>query len=187
MLHQSGTQRIEIIVRKDSSGGNAGAKETPTDNIGGGANEKNSGGWAEILTGSSSKARQHRVIKTNTTHALAVGKQITDLSIEYFISGIAMRHGDQALQDQVQREMEIVKDVTGFASSISMGALYGSWGGPIGTVLGAAFGAASTAASIGVKYSARQREFNYKVFKENNSIEYRRARASISLTTGRLR
>ena len=32
-----------------------------------------------------------------------------------------------------------------------------------------------------------KRDFNYKVFKENNAIEYQRARASISLTTGRLR
>ena len=30
-------------------------------------------------------------------------------------------------------------------------------------------------------------EYNYKAFKENNAIAYQRARASISLTTGRLR
>ena len=68
-----------------------------------------------------------------------------------------------------------------------MGAVYGAWGGPIGAVLGATFGAISSATSIGVKYAGREREFNYKVFKENNAIEYQRARASINMTTGRLR
>ena len=41
--------------------------------------------------------------------------------------------------------------------------------------------------SLAVKYAGREREFNYKVFKENNAIEYQRARASINMTTGRLR
>ena len=80
-----------------------------------------------------------------------------------------------------------MKDVTNIASSVGMGALYGSWGGPIGAVLGAAFGAVSSGVSTAVKYAGREREFNYKQFKENNAIEYQRARASISLTTGRLR
>ena len=31
MLYQQGTQRIEIIVRKDGGGGQDGAKETETD------------------------------------------------------------------------------------------------------------------------------------------------------------
>lgn len=185
MLYQQGTQRIEIIVRKDSTG-DSGAKEIKADEIGGGS-EKNSGGWAEILTGSSSKRRQYRVFKTNTTHAIAVTKQITDLSIQHVIGGIGLRHGDQSLQDHIQRTMEKAKDTTSLASSVAMGAVYGSWGGPIGTVLGATFGLATTAASLGAKYAGRQREFNFKVFKENNSIEYRRARASINLTTGRLR
>ena len=90
-------------------------------------------------------------------------------------------------QENVQRRFEIVKDVGGFASSVAMGAVYGAWGGPIGAVLGATFGAISSATSIGAKYAGREREFNYKVFKENNSIEYQRARASINMTTGRLR
>ena len=68
-----------------------------------------------------------------------------------------------------------------------MGAIYGAWGGPVGAVLGVAFAGLTTASSIGMKYMQREREFNYKQFKENNSIEYRRARASINLTTGRLR
>lgn len=181
MLYQQGTQRIEIIVRKDSSGGQDGAKETETENV------SSSGTQNTTPTSGGLTARQKRIIKTNTTHALAVSKQVIDLGIEYYVSGIGQRNGDQALQDQINRKVETVKDVTNLASSVAMGALYGSWGGPVGAVLGATFGAISTGVSTAVKYASRERDFNYKVFKENNAIEYQRSRAGINLTTGRLR
>lgn len=181
MLYQQGTQRIEIIVRKDSGGGQDGAKETETENV------SSSGTQNTTPTSGGLTARQKRIIKTNTTHALAVSKQVIDLGIEYYVSGIGQRNGDQALQDQINRKVETVKDVTNLASSVAMGALYGSWGGPVGAVLGATFGAISTGVSTAVKYASRERDFNYKVFKENNAIEYQRSRAGINLTTGRLR
>lgn len=180
MLYQQGTQRIEVIVRKEDNS-LAGANENETENI------SASGTQNETGKGGGLNARQKRIIKTNITHAIAVAKQITDLSIEYYISGIGQRTGDQALQDQASRRVEIVKDVTNIASSISMGALYGSWGGPVGAVLGATFGAASSIASTAVKYGQRERELTTKQFKEINSIQYQRARANINLTTGRLR
>lgn len=184
MLYQQGTQRIEIVVRKEGSGSaETNAKEKETDEIGGGKETT----WRTSVFGSENPSRIKRVIKTNTTHALAVSKQVIDLGMEYWVSGLGYKTGDQSYQENVQRRFEIVKDVGGFASSVAMGAVYGAWGGPIGAVLGAAFGAISSATSIGVKYAGREREFNYKVFKENNAIEYQRARASINMTTGRLR
>lgn len=181
MLYQQGTQRIEIIVRKDSGAGQEGAKENETENVSANGTEN------ETPSGNGLNARQKRIIKTNLTHTLAVAKQVIDLGIEYYISGIGQRNGDQALQEQVSRKVEIVKDTTNFASSVGMGALYGSWGGPIGAVLGATFGAVSTGASLLSKYKGRERDYDYKVFKENNAIEYQRSRANINLTTGRLR
>lgn len=181
-LTQLGNQRIEIIVKKESgSFSQTNAKEKETDNIGG-ENEEYS-----FWLGTANRNRKKRVIKTNATHALAIAKQVTDLGLEYWIAGLGNKYGDQSYQENVQRRFEIVKDVGGFASSVSMGAVYGAWGGPIGSILGAVFGALSSATSIGVKYKDRERDFNYKVFKENNSIEYQRARASINMTTGRLR
>jgi hypothetical protein len=184
MLYQQGTQRIEIIVRKEGGGTTeTAARETPTDEIGGGRATT----WRTSVFGSENPNRIKRVIKTNTTHSLAVSKQVIDLGIEYWVAGLGNKNGDQAMQEQVQRQVEVVKDVTNIASSIGMGALYGAWGGPIGAVLGALFGAVSSGVSTAVKYAGREREFNYKMFKENNAIEYQRARASINLTTGRLR
>ena len=181
MQYQQGTQRIEIIVRKEASGGQDGAKETESENV------SSTGTQTETQTSGGLTARQKRIIKTNATHALAIAKQVIDLGIEYYVSGIGQRNGDQALQEQISRKVETVKDTTNFASSVAMGALYGSWGGTLGTVLGATFGAISTGASIASKYKSRQRDYDYKVFKENNAIEYQRSRAGINLTTGRLR
>ena len=183
MLYQQGNKRIEVVVKKegsDSSANNAGEKDT--EDVGGKEIT-----WRTSVFGSEDPRRIKRVVKTNTTHFLAVAKQAVDLGLEYWISGFGNQYGDQAYQEKASRQMEIVKDVTGFASSVGMGALYGAWGGPIGAALGALFGAASSAVSIGLKYSSREREFNYKIFKENNAIEYKRARAGINLTTGRLR
>lgn len=183
MLHQQGTQRIEVIVKKEGGGASqTNARELPTEEISGKETT-----WKTSVFGSENPQRINRIIKTNTTHALAVSKQVVDLGIEYRIAGLGNQNGDQAYQDQVQRKMEVYKDVTGIASSIGMGALYGSWGGPIGAVLGATFGAVSTGISTALKYKSREREYNYKVFKENNAIEYQRSRANINLTAGRLR
>ena len=182
MFYQKGTQRIEIIVRKEGGSAQSNAKETQAEDIGGRETT-----WRTSVFGSEDPRRIKRVIKTNTTHALAVSKQVIDLGMEYWVSGLGYKTGDQSYQENVQRRFEIVKDVGGIASSVAMGAVYGAWGGPIGAVLGATFGAISSAASIGVRDAGRKREFNYKVFKENNAIEYQRARASINMTTGRLR
>lgn len=183
MLHQKGTQRIEVIVRKEGGGtAETGAKETTPEDIGSQETTQSTS-----VFGSKSSQRTKRIIKTNVTHAIAVTKQVADLSFQYWISGLGNRYGDQAYQEQISRDFEIVKDVTGIASSTVMGAVYGAWGGPVGAIIGGVLGLVSSSISTGVKYADRRREFNYKVFKENNSIEYQRARASINLTTGRLR
>lgn len=184
MLYQKGTQRIEVIVKKEGGAdGGTNSKERSTDEVAG----KGETTWRTSVFGSENPQRIKRVVKTNLTHAWAVTQQIAGLTLNYWIGGLGYQNGDQAMQDQISRKVEIVKDATGVASSVSMGALYGSWGGPIGAVAGALLGGISSAASLFVKYKGREREYNYKVFKENNAIEYQRARANINLTAGRLR
>ena len=114
MLYQQGTQRIEIIVRKDGGGSTqTAAKETPTDEIG-----ERETTWRTSVFGSENPNRIKRVIKTNTTHALAVTKQVVDLGIEYWVSGLGYKTGDQSYQENVQRRFEIVKDVGGFVGGV---------------------------------------------------------------------
>lgn len=184
MLNQK-ENRIEVIVRKEGDTSSSGAKESDVESIGASGGD---GGVVEPSTSSSSSSRRlKRIIKTNATHTFAVMKQIYGLGVEYRHAGLALQNGDQALQDQVSRKFEIIEDTTNLTTSVFQGATYGSWGGPAGTLIGMALGFLSTKASISVKYKGRERDFNYKIFKENNAIEYKRARAGINLTTGRLR
>lgn len=177
MLYQKGTQRIEVIVRKEGGGVPGGRTidpdqvENPTDTD----------------TGTTTGRTSNRFLRVNLTHGFATARQVGLLGVNYWIQGTGNYTGDQAYQQLVEREVEIYQDVTGFASSVAMGALYGSAGQLPGAIFGALFAAAGSGASLGFKYASRERDFNYKVFKENNAIEYQRARASISLTAGRLR
>lgn len=170
MLYQKGTQRIEVIVRKEGGGVPGGRTidpdevENPTDTD----------------TGTTTGRISNRFLRIKITHGFATARQAGLLGANYLIQGIGNYTGDQAYQQLVEREVEIYQDVTGFASSVAMGATYGG-------LAGALFAAVGSGASLGLKYASREREFNYKVFKENNAIEYQRARASISLTAGRLR
>ena len=186
-LYTQNSQKIEVIVRKtggdgtaEPSSGKQGAKEVDTsdvsaDNI-----------WAK-LCGSTSKRKQKRVLITNATHALAVSRQLTNLGFNYVLTGLGYKTGDQSYQDAFQQRIEYAMDGLNVASSIAMGAVYGSWGGPIGSVLGATLAGVSTGASIITKYATKDRDFSVKEFKQNNEISYMRARAGINLTTGRLR
>lgn len=185
MIYQQGTQRIEVIVRKESDdvqGANETlpdeAQETKTADVqsGGGGDGI---GWKE--------RRRKRMIKTNVTHFMAVSRQIANNAFEHYVSFLGEQNGDQAYQQSVERKIELIKDPTNVASAVAMGALYGSWGGAPGAVLGATMALVSTASSIGFKYLRRQKEYDFKMFKEEHGIEYQRARANINLTTGRLR
>ena len=184
-LFQQGTQRIEVIVKRDSGGGSyAGGKEKELEDMASETQDTQSGSTNRQQA---SDRRKRRIVVTNTTHAYAVSKQISGLIAEYFISGMGATHGDQAYQDQMRRQMEVFEDTTNLASSVVEGAVYGAWGGPIGLALGMMFSTLSTGTSIVAKYKTREREYNFKMFKEENSIEYRRSRAKINMTTGRLR
>lgn len=180
MLYQQGTQRIEIIVRKESTGQD-GAKENDTDKVSGTGTENETTKSGGLTT------RQKRIIKSNTLHVISAVKSTAFAINDYLISGLAQVNGDQALQDQVARDTEIIKDTTGFAYSVSMGIIHGSWAGAWGMAIGGLTAALTSGTSLATKYMGREREFNFKIFKENNAIEYQRARAGINLTTGRLR
>jgi len=118
---------------------------------------------------------------------LQVARQVTKQTINYFINDIGRKNGDASLQDHINREVEIITDATGVLSSALTGAAAGAMFGIGGAVIGGVVGVASSAISLGFKQAERSRDFDFKEFKENNSIEYQRARASINLTTGRLR
>lgn len=178
-LTAKGTQRIEIIVRKAGGLDTSGAKDKQADN----ANTE-----SQPKDGEGTKSTKSNIWwRTQITHGTAVLKQMSTQWFNYAVAGIGYSYGDQALQQQVERNIEQVSDVTNFATSIAMGATYGSAGGPIGSAVGALMMGAQTASSTILKYATREREYDMKLYKENSAIEYKRARAQVNLTTGRLR
>lgn len=175
-----GSQKIEVVVRKEGGAGQKNNREVDSDQVGGkGQTDKKRSGFF----GPSAR----RTLKVNATHLVAITKQLANSQINYLIHKVGYTHGDEAYQDMVGRQVEIVQDGLSLASSVAMGAVYGSAGGPFGTLAGMALGAASNRISWAYKYKGRQLDYDFKMFKQNNAIEYKRARAQINLTNGRLR
>jgi hypothetical protein len=107
--------------------------------------------------------------------------------INYYVSDIGRATGDSNYQAIVQRRIEQVTDVTGFATSALAGAAAGSIFGPIGALVGAAVGAAIHGISTGFKYAERDRAYQHEMFKENTSQAYNISRAGFHALTGRVR
>lgn len=175
MLLRQGTERIEVVVRKEGGGSVKGANETAAD-------EKTASGEKDT-----ENVKQKRFAKIVLNHALSSSKQLVSTAVDFWAAGIGYQYGDQALQDRTQRVIEQVRDVENTAISIAMGATGFAWAGLPGIAFGAIAGAAQSLSSIAFRQARREREFDFKVFKENSSVEYARARANINLTTGRLR
>lgn len=185
MKFQQGTQKIEVIVRKGggsgySSGGNGtsqpqGAKTTE---------DVSTSGTATTATG---QKKNRAMSKNSIMHYTNAAKQIALKVGNYYISGIKYSTGDEALQDMVDRKIEVVTDFSNLAAQTAFGAFYGSRYGVAGAVIGGSLSFVSGATSITTNYASKQREYNMKLFKEENGIVYRRARADINFTTGRLR
>ena len=181
MLTEKGTQRIIITVRKQVDKDQIGAKEESADNVVDGQDKQDG------TKGATSRQRSANWWKTQLTHSLAVAKQYATLRLQYEIAGLGVKYGDQTLQNAVDRKVEQVTDVSNIATSVAMGATYGATGGPLGAAVGALMMGTQTAMTTAFKYKTRQRDYDVEVFKQNNAIEYKRARAQVNLTTGRLR
>lgn len=168
-LTKQGTERIEIIVKKSVDGGQEGAKEKDTDS----ANDEEN---KEQKDATLSK----HIKRTRITHAIGLARQGMHAYIGYEVGGIGYTHGDSNLQERTERLVEQVSDGASLLFSTAMG------GVTMGAV-GAVIGFAQSGIQIATKYATRQRDYDYAVFKQNSAIEYKRARAQINLTTGRLR
>ena len=175
MLLRQGTERIEVVVRKEGGVSVKGANEAAAD-------EKTAGGEKD-----KENVKQKRFAKIVLNHALPSSKQLVSTAVDFWATGIGYKYGDQALQDRTQRVIEQARDVENTAISIAMGAAGFAWAGLPGIAFGAIAGAAQSLSSIAFRQARRERDFDFKVFKENSSVEYARARANINLTTGRLR
>lgn len=176
------TNRIDIVVSAEYSSNDNNTQDastSPKEN----QEEKDNEEKVNI-------SRSKRITRTLLTHSMASGIQMTFQTLNYAVGGVGTYTGDESYQNYQQRQLEIFQDSQNVISSFGLNAMYGfiySGGNPLVAGANALIGGASSLTSKYFKYAARHREYNFKVFKENNAIEYNRARANINLTYGRLR
>ena len=176
--------RIDIVVRKES--GSLGSDTITSDK----SVKENQEEKQESESSSREDRLKKKIIRTAVTHTMSSVLQVGQQTANYITGGIGLYSGDSSYQDYCQRQVEIVTDTVNVASAIGLNTMYGTIysGGNIGIgLLNGVIGGFSSLSSKYFKYARRHREYDYKVFKENNSIEYNRSRANINLTNGRLR
>ena len=174
--------RVEIVVKKE-----VGAIDTQTNSD---ESVKAKQEDKEELEAAKEARLKSRIRRVALTHTMSAALQIGQQAGHYITGGIGTYSGDSTYQDYCQRQLEIVTDTVGVTSSFALNTMYGTIysGGNIGVgLLNGVIGGMSSLTGKYFKYAARHRERDFKVFKENNSIEYNRSRANINLTTGRLR
>jgi|GEM_PF-2124743 len=136
----------------------------------------------QAVVGDTPKTTQMAIAST-----VSVAKQATRSYVNYYLSDIGRKNGDSNYQAIVQRRMEQVSDITGFATSALSGAASGAIAGPIGAAIGAVTGMASHGIQLAFKYAERERAYSHEMFQQNNSQAYNLARANFSALTGRVR
>lgn len=116
-----------------------------------------------------------------------IAGQLIKESANYYVSDVGRKSGDSNYQQLINRQVEIVTDVTGVLGCTLAGAATGSMFGPVGAVVGAVAGLASSSISLAFRQAERQRAYNHELFKDSNSQTYNLARTSYQGFTGRLR
>ena len=180
LLAQSG--RIEIIVRREggAGSGNAGAKTRSA--------EEGTQTLLAKLTGTDDKSAQRNILWSAGKELYSTSKEIALQRVNAWAGDQGYYHGDASYQDLVQRNIERINDTSGTAVNVAMATIVGaSTAGGLGAIVGFATSAISSGNNLILKYIGRQIDYNVKIFKQENEIEYLRARASINFTTGRLR
>lgn len=174
--YTQGATKVEVIVRKEGGGGDSDEKKQPqgaeTGAAAGKGGATNKPSFKSLTGGKNRKAVDHYMAK----QAFNLAKK----TISFFNSTKGDRNGDKALQAQVDRQTEIAEEVCTSAFGIVMATA--QWG-----VVGLAVSSVAVGVNLATKYAARKREYDMNIFKENQNIQYMRARAGINLTNGRLR
>lgn len=166
-----GSSRVDVYVHKDGGGGDNQPQGAKTGD--GGENKEKNYAFSRLLTG----GKNLRAVSGHTASAMF---NMAKSTVQYAHSFVGDQNGDKSLQEQIDRQTEVREDILG--SMFSVGMATAQWG-----VFGFVLGTVTKGTELALKYSKRQKEYNMKIFKEENGIQYLRARASINLTTGRLR
>lgn len=187
MAIQNIHNKIDIYVHADivQKRTNSVAEKSvnPNSNEASGNSNDSSSAWSGGTFHISKKRMIHMGINATRT--------IKTLATQYANAGIGQLGaitGDSNYQNIVQRQVEsgidTISSIWNIGSATTSGALIG---GPIGAALALASSSLSTAFSLMNKYETRNMQNAISTWKENQSVNYNKARAGIELTDGRTR
>ena len=141
----------------------------------------------ENITGNPSRMSSKR--KLHIANNLA--RNAVNLTMSFTnmrINQITNMAGDSNYQDYVGRQFEVVKDATLFATNVAASTVDGAIkGGLIGAGIELAISVITQSFSYAQKYENRNINNTITQWKENQSINYNKARAGVDLTDGRSR
>ncbi len=186
MFYKQNKQVFEIIVRKD----NTSIQNKSSDGVKGKSVQSGAMVNQSNIDEDSNVSAMFKSTKkvVATLGITSVVKQSAFTALNFYVSSFGTKNGDQSLQNQINRQVEVVSDtVNVLTSTISGGVTGAATAGVIGAVVGTLTGFASSMLSIGARQYERQRSYDTTMFKENNAIEYNRMRAGLNDTNGRSR
>ncbi len=95
---------------------------------------------------------------------------------------------DVNYQASMRRKQELVQDIANPVTSITNSTLSGAMiAGPVGALVGLVTSSVGSIVSLANKYESRNIDYAVKIWKEEQSVNYNKARAGIDLTDGRSR
>ena len=175
-------QKIDIIIHADIVQKKANTANTTNIN----PHSKTSTD-EENMTGNPSQMstkRKLHIANNMARNAVNLTMSFTNMRINQ----IANMTGDSNYQDYARRQFEVVEDTSRFATNILTSTASGAMiGGPIGAGLALATSALTQSFSYAQKYEGRNINNAITQWKENQSINYNKARAGVDLTDGRSR
>ena len=115
-------------------------------------------------------------------------KNITTQVANAGIGQLAYVTGDTNYQASVQREAEVIGDTANSITNVGLATASGAMiGGPLGAAFALASSAISQSISLAYKYENRNIQNAISTWKENQSVNYNKARAGVDLSDGRTR
>lgn len=187
MAIQNTHNKIDIYIHADivTKRANTTNEKNPNPNNNSNGNGKNDGeGYFQLGSFKISKKRAGHMA-VNVSRAF---RNITNQVTNSAIGQLSYVTGDTNYQAIVQRNSEAKTDVINGVSNVALATASGLLiGGPVGAAFALAGTAIQQSMSYAYKYENRNIQNAISSWKENQSVNYNKARAGVDLTDGRTR
>lgn len=146
-------------------------------------NDKNASGWGNGSFSIKNKRGIHL-----TQNLMRSGLNVTRQYINASVGQLGNITGDSNYQASLQRKNDIINDYASSSFNVVSATISGAMiGGVVGGVAALITSGIGTTISLANKYESRNIENVLSAWKENQSVNYNKARAGVDLTDGRTR